>query len=217
MCKCFDHAFPQKACGAGDSFITVSAEGEFFPCHQIYFNDPDKTQKIGDVDSGINEEARKLYVEYTCDDIRCDHNCENSNCYRCIAVYFGYNHDILEPITGMYCKLMSVDKKYQDMLEQLACDLGLVNYDETHPLGNCLCNSRESGCTGNACDIVTRQSVCESGNNPDNPDCMCDVAPMRTEKFTRFEDTMATAMQVVLEELEEIKGMIADLKAKKDE
>ncbi len=207
MDRCMNHEFADKPCGAGGNFVTVTAEGELYPCHQIYFNDPEKTTKIGDVFSGLDEEKRRPYVEYTRHDLQCNHECKNNNCYRCIAVNFVKNHDIFKQITGAYCDLMSVDKKYQDKLEAEIKELGLIRQEDR--CQDCLCNSRECYDANTSCDVVKRQSVCESGNNPYNPNCLCDAMP--PQQPSQFEETVALALQVILSELAEIKETLAQI------
>ena len=38
------------------NYITVAAKGEIYPCHHFYYNDPEKTTKIG-VWNGIDEQT----------------------------------------------------------------------------------------------------------------------------------------------------------------
>ena len=224
--RCMNKFFATKPCGAGDNFITVTANGNLYACHQMYFNDPEQKTKIGDVFNGIDEEKRKPFVEYKSSDINCDKNCKNVNCYRCIAANFVYNGDILKQIKGNYCKLMSVDKMYQDFLRKDIEQLGLVKYNPSCEY-ECLCNVRE-GSSLDGCDIVHRQEVCESGNNPCNPDCLCDVKYNNNDRnyhngncncegnnySQEFEETISLALNIILEKLENIENRIDELSKK---
>lgn len=213
MDRCLNKRWSDKPCGAGDSFVTVTAEGDIYPCHQIYFNNPSHDMKIGDIFNGLDEDKRKIYTEYTRLDIDCDKNCENNNCYRCIAANYCHNGDLFKQIKGNYCKLMSVDKKYQNKLYELAHSLRLIDISRNETCNSeCLCNSRE-GNTVNGCDVVHHQENCESGNNPDNPNCLCDSrSSVQVSRYSEnnqrtsneFEETMTLAMQVILEKLENI-------------
>lgn len=199
-----------KPCGAGYSFVTITSSGDIFPCHQIYFNDPEKDEYLGNVlDGKIDEMARKQYVEYTSSCIDCPSNCETDNCYRCIAVNRQVNGDILKQVKGHYCDLMKIDNKYQKELRDFLSSSGMLGPQETNN-EICLCNVRESNGVTEGCDIVNKQSVCESGNNPNNPDCLCDAAPTQV-RGDEFEETMTLAMQIILQELKDIKKKLSDL------
>ena len=223
--RCMNKFFADKPCGAGNSFVTITASGDIYACHQMYFNDPEQKTKVGNVFEGLDEDKRKPFVEYKSSDLTCDKNCKNVNCYRCIAANFVYNGDIFNQIKGNYCKLMSIDKKYQDMLNGEVEKLGLMQHNPNCEF-ECLCNSRE-GTSLNGCDVVHRQSVCESGNNPDNPDCLCDIR-MRNDHncngncgsgfdeghFAEFEDTISLALNIILEKLENIENKVEELNKK---
>lgn len=210
--RCMNQFFPSKPCGAGDTFITVTADGDLYVCHQVYFNDPEQKTKIGDVFNGIDEEKRRPFVEYKSSDLNCDRDCKNVNCYRCIAANFVHNGNMFDQIKGNYCKLMTIDKRYQDMLANDVKELGLVN-NNPHCEFTCLCNARE-GSSLDGCDIVHRQSVCESGNNPNNPDCMCDARNSINNNYrsNEFEETISLALNIILEKLEKIEKDIEELK-----
>lgn len=219
MDRCMMTGRSKKPCGAGDSFVTITAEGELYPCHQIYFNDPNKETIIGNVFDGIDEDARRLYVQYDSSFIDCPKDCENDHCYRCLASNYVHNGSIFSQIKGSYCGLMSVDREFQVKLRKEVEALGLVKAPQPQQV-NCLCNSRD-GNACNGCDVVHRQENCESGNNPSNPDCLCDSRggsdqgpdagqmfrapiPKQDQLDDDFKDTVAMALQVILEKLESI-------------
>lgn len=222
MDRCFFTGRSDKPCGAGDSFVTISAEGEIYPCHQIYFNDPEKEAKIGDLENGLDEDARRVYVEYDNSWFNCKKDCENDSCYRCLAANFVANGSMFSQIKGIYCDLMTVDKKYQKLLRNEGIAAGVIRESTCNckpAADNCLCNSRQ-GISTNGCDVVHRQENCESGNNPDNPDCLCDL---RTAVSTvnsiqqgsnigndeEFKDLVANALVMILEKLETIEKALA--------
>lgn len=218
--RCRNHFFASKPCGAGDNFVTVTANGDLFACHQMYFNDPEEKTKVGNVFTGLDEEKRKPFIEYKSSDLTCDKDCKNVNCYRCIAANFVYNGDMLNQIKGNYCKLMSIDKMYQDFLYNDAKGLGLINENPNCEY-ECLCNARE-GTSLDGCDVVHRQSVCESGNNPYNPNCLCDLRS-NVEQCScgnnnncsqEFEDTVSLALNIILEKLENIESKLEKLDKK---
>lgn len=214
--RCLNVGRPNKPCGAGDNFVTITANGDIFPCHQIYFNNKNRSEYLGNVlKGGCTElDARKKYLEYNSECLDCPKDCPANNCYRCIAVNFQYNGDILKQIHGTYCDLMKIDKKYQDELKSFLQKEHFVNI-ETDQQYDCLCNSRECKERTDGCDIVNHQSVCESGNNPDNPSCLCDIDNsqqyMQDNKNSEFEETASMAMQIMLHELQDIKKGVNDL------
>ena len=119
--RCLDSGKPRKTCGAGDNFITVTADGDIYPCHQIYFNNPNKSEYIGNIFNlnEINTEVCDKYISCTANCLDCPENCEVNACYRCMAVNFQYNGDITKQIKGSYCDMMHIDKKYQIMVIKL--------------------------------------------------------------------------------------------------
>lgn len=233
--RCMNSRWASKPCGAGDSFVTITANGDVFPCHQVYFNDNEKKYKLGNVlEDVFYEEVRKPFIEYTRSALSCPENCECVNCYRCIAANYCHTGDFFDQIRGNYCKLMHVDKGCQDRLRSVIKELDLMPmYDDENcqccaeetVQGECLCNAREGNSVNN-CDIVHRQSVCESGNNCDNPNCMCDARSssgmVTTQNYeeneeAEFRETMTLAMQVILAELSDIKEMVKKLEHSRSE
>jgi len=138
---------PNKPCGCGDNFVTITGDGEIYPCHQFYFNDPEKSTKIGDIWTGIDEGKRKIFLNFDSDDL-CDPSCKNTQCYKCIAENWQHNGSILSQVKGIYCKLSSVEKHFQNKLIKEVEHMGLLNKQD--------------------------QNNCARGNNPNNPACLCD-------------------------------------------
>ena len=165
---------PDAPCGAGRSFVTITAEGDIYPCHQIYFNDPEKDTCIGNVMEGeLDEDRRRIFTQYEEEDIGCG-DCPNTQCYRCLAANYVYNGGLFSQIRGVYCALSGVDNYFQRKLKEALENLGLLSKEAPAETMDCLCNSRE-GLVKDGCDIVNRQENCQSGNNPDNPGCLCNV------------------------------------------
>lgn len=113
-------------CGAGKNYATITANGEIYPCHHIYFNDPEKETLIGDIWTGVSESKRRIYSEYQGDDLSCGSTCEHKNCYRCIAVNLISNGSILSQTKGGYCRMMKIDKLFQDMARKEMERMGLL-------------------------------------------------------------------------------------------
>lgn len=190
-------------CSAGRKYVTITANGSIYPCHQIYFNDPHHTTKIGDIFTGIDEELRKMFVEYDEGDIYGCQGCPNNNCYRCLAANWMVNGAIFSTIRNKHCAMTAVEHIFQRKLKEEVEKLGLFNNhnvvkEETdNNLPDCLCNTRE----GNY-PIIHNQENCQSGNNPDNPDCLCDVRVLNEEERTSSPETHEEKIDVIMDALE---------------
>lgn len=162
-------------CGAGRGFASISTNGDIYPCHQIYFHDECKDTMLGNVKDGIlDEDRRRIFLRYEESDMGCG-DCPNSSCYRCLAANWIKNGSILSQIKGMYCKISSVEYKYQLMLKKYMEQCEQKSTDSNNAM-ECLCNSRQcSTPCDDTCDIVRNNDFCNSGNNPDNINCLCDV------------------------------------------
>lgn len=296
MDRCMDRQVrPSAPCGAGKNFVTVTCNGEIYPCHQIYFHDPDKETLIGNVYTGIDEPARTMYIDYTQANLSCPSTCENVHCFRCLAVNWIENGNIFSQVRGYYCYLSSTDKKYQDMLRKEVEALGLmgmsseaagyrnsgefaVDMDQyagvnnvedccgdgafecgcgdkqqeemtigddlcgcNHPVNEsqkeyqddldiilaestCLCNAREStnvNLRGDGCDIVASRANAMPGNNPDNPDCLCDarssIRPYSFEAASKtMEERYGQRLDVTANEMDEMRDILKDKKGGKE-
>lgn len=273
MDRCMDRQIrPSAPCGAGKNFVTVTCNGEIYPCHQIYFHDPDKETLIGNVYTGLDEPARTMYVDYTQENLSCPSTCENVHCFRCLAVNWIENGNIFSQVRGYYCYLSSTDKKYQDMLLKEVEALGLMGVsseaagyrnsgefavdmdtyagtnntedccgDGAYECGcgskeqehkddldliladaTCLCNARESASSNTigGCDIVASRANAMPGNNPNNPDCLCDsrssYQPYSFEDSNKvMEDTFGQRIDVAPGEVQEIRDILKDNKEDK--
>ena len=109
--QCNDYS---KPCGAGCNFITFSPSGEIFPCHEFYFNDREKESKIGDIERGINNKRRKIFVEYDISDMSCmnSKDCVVSKyCYTCIANNFTRTKNMFANKIPFKCLFTKADKE----------------------------------------------------------------------------------------------------------
>ena len=193
-------------CGAGKNFASIATDGGIYPCHQIYFHDEYNDTLLGNVNDPevpIDIDKQMIFLRYEESDMGCG-NCKNTSCYRCLAANWIHNGAMFSQIKGMYCKMSSIERKYQEKMAELAekykpeenkecscndecnCEKEKHSYDENHEHKcngtchkdkdnvTCLCNLRE-GTANNGCDIVKNQDFCQSGNNPENIDCLCDM------------------------------------------
>jgi len=147
--------FSNKPCGAGNSFITITANGDISPCHHIYFNDPERQYIIGNIFDGIDDQKRLLFVEYDNNDLSCkidDPDCDCYHCYRCIAENLCENGSILSVSRGYRCQMSKIEKEIQSYIKK--------EVEEYYKLG--------------VLDRKDNKISSTIGNNPDNPACLCD-------------------------------------------
>ena len=150
--KCLsNYGRASSPCGAGKNFVTVVANGDVYPCHQFYFNDPDKHTAIGSVYKGINEDKREIYTNYDSSDLSClkdNPNCEATGCYICIADNYNINGSVLSTVAGPRCAMSKVEKNVQDRVKKELEKMGLLKKDKEHNQADldsgdvCKCNSR---------------------------------------------------------------------------
>lgn len=139
-----------KPCGAGNDYMTITAIGEIYPCHQIYFQDPNKQTICGNIYTGVDDDKRRIFLEYQGDDLSCDSDCPHNSCYRCLAVNWISNGSILSQLRGLYCKMMKIDLKYQRMMKKELANMGITNNNapnnqtSTDENVDCLCKYRGS-------------------------------------------------------------------------
>ena len=89
---------PLKPCGAGYNHFTVSTVGEIYPCHRFMFYD--KESIVGNVWDGIiYPDKRQIFLDYSMQnmfgDKMCIDQCNNKNCYRCLACNKEHNGNML--------------------------------------------------------------------------------------------------------------------------
>lgn len=118
LCRCIDNHGPRcKPCGAGVNFVSITPDGGINPCHQMHFNIPDSG--IGDVWYGIDEDRRRLFVEYEETDLPCsEKNCPQTQCYRCIAHNYDNRGCMFTLHDERFCKMMLVDYDVQMELRE---------------------------------------------------------------------------------------------------
>jgi len=117
-----------KPCGAGDNYVSITADGDIYPCHHFYFEDKEGYTKIGDVFTGIDDQRRLLFLEYDHNDMTCKAekpSCSNYGCYRCIADNYSINGSILSNIMGVRCAMSGVENDLMNQFEQEVKELGL--------------------------------------------------------------------------------------------
>lgn len=120
--RCLSHnrtSQPNRTCGVGNTFVSFTASGDIYPCHNIYFNDPKKTQYLGSLYNNMFDlEKMKPYAEYSTKTMGCS-DCENTECYRCIADNHVVNGDINKQVGKPFrCKMSSIEFKYQKFLRE---------------------------------------------------------------------------------------------------
>lgn len=161
--KCLKGYFTsEKSCGAGNNYVSITANGDIYPCHQFYFNDEHNEMKIGDVWSGVDDDKRRMFLEYDKTDLNCENDCECiDSCYRCIAANWTKYKTIFTQSKGFYCDLMKIDKKYQEKLKREGKKMGILN-DKGHDCcGQCECNDYENIQCNNHTPIVLPGQKCD--------------------------------------------------------
>lgn len=147
----FSNCFMQRnkrpvPCGAGKTYATITADGDLYPCHQIYYNDKEGDTCIGNIWYGVDEDRRRVFSLYEDEDLSCGTSCDFTKCYRCIGSNYVFKGSMFSQIKDNYCKLMKIDQYFQEKIKREVEEMGLMkNQDQYQP-----------------------------GNNPDNPDCLCD-------------------------------------------
>lgn len=196
--RCLSHdSFPSAPCGAGKNFITITADGELFPCHQIYFNDPEKITKLGDLDSGIDEPKRSIYVNYDNSDLSCaklDPDCDAYHCYRCIAENLSQNGSILSVVGcgAERCAMSKIERKIQLRVRKEIENMGLLNRNSNYNNSDCRCDSR----TTPLCDVVVDCDGNARGlNSTQNNNCNCGDGLADSE-------TIAMALKLILDKID---------------
>lgn len=119
---------PSSPCGAGKGFITITTNGDIYPCHHFYYNDPEKETYMGNIWDGIKDDLRKDCISYCTDDMDCG-DCDHHSCYRCIAVNWIVNGSILKQVKGNYCKMSYINKEINDKTRELLVAEGLIEKD----------------------------------------------------------------------------------------
>ena len=141
---------PGKTCGIGFNYGTIAANGKLYPCHSVYFKDPEMI--IGDVLEGIdNIEARRFFLDYTSanvfGDMPCG-ECDNYTCYRCLGQNYAANGNFLIGFP-QYCKLSRAEDEIRQELRKKLINKGLLTEQNNSKScscgGECSCGSGDNG------------------------------------------------------------------------
>jgi len=126
--KCIER-LPQsmnKPCGAGDTYISFTANGDIYPCHQFYFNAKDDS-KVGDVFNGIDNMAINLFKNYDAKDMQCEKiKCKNFFCYRCIADTYSRTGCILSSNVKERCNMSKIEDNFIKQSRKILIDKKLL-------------------------------------------------------------------------------------------
>lgn len=174
--------FPLAPCGAGKNFITITAKGDIYPCHHFYFNDPERHTIIGNIWDGIDDQRRAIFMHYDNDDLSCKKKypkCDAYGCYRCIAENWQQNGSILSVVDcgGIRCKMSRIEREIQLNLRKEVENMGLLNNNQNINYAK--------------------------GNNPNNPDCLCDSRGIPVNSYTNEDnEIIAMALKLILEKVD---------------
>ena len=139
---------PQKTCGIGFNYASITAEGLVYPCHSVYFND--REMVIGNVLEGIDDiEARRFFLDYTSANVFGDmpcNECDNYTCYRCLAQNYVNNGNFLIGFP-QYCKLSRVEDEIRQELRRKLIEKGFLKEQNNSCScgGECSCGSEDKG------------------------------------------------------------------------
>ncbi len=124
-----DQGMP-KPCGAGDSYISFTAEGDIYPCHQFYYLEKNNS-KIGNILDGIDDAKRMMYIKYDSSDMNCaKRGCKNTNCYRCIAENYTCNGSILQCEISPRCKMSSAERFILSNMRNILIEKNIIKENE---------------------------------------------------------------------------------------
>jgi uncharacterized protein len=116
-----------KPCGAGNNYATITADGEIYPCHHLYFVDSRKETKIGDVFIGYNPNKKLIWDAYDDSDmIGCD-DCKHNSCYRCFAENYEKYLTPFKQIRDYHCGFMMIDFYFQNKIKEDLKRLNISN------------------------------------------------------------------------------------------
>lgn len=116
-------------CGAGKNFVSITADGKISPCHNIYFNDPDRYTLIGDLDNGIDELKVLIYNRYESNDLSChkvNPDCDCYACYRCLADNISTSGTFLTQIRKERCMMSHIERDIQHWIHKELAKLGFI-------------------------------------------------------------------------------------------
>jgi uncharacterized protein len=115
-----------KSCGAGAGFISIVANGDIFPCHHIYTTDSNTT-KIGNLDDGIDDRRRMLYLLMNGKESNCAKlGCTNFDCYRCFADNYAITGTIFNTDINPRCTMSTAEKRIMARTREILKNKGLL-------------------------------------------------------------------------------------------
>lgn len=116
-----------KPCGIGDNYCAVTAEGDIFPCHHLYFIDTKRETLLGNIWNGIDKAKKLMWTVYDNSDIIGCQGCDHPYCYRCPAENYEKYGTPFVQIKDLHCDFMKVDLKYQRLIKNEIQQMGLLN------------------------------------------------------------------------------------------
>lgn len=112
-------------CGAGDTSITLAPDGNFYPCPAFYYY-PDKYCYSGDIISGLDIKAQRLYTIEAAPLCR---RCDAFHCKRCIWLNKRLTLELNIP-SRQQCVMSHIERNAsKDMLDKLHEQSVLCNRD----------------------------------------------------------------------------------------
>jgi radical SAM protein with 4Fe4S-binding SPASM domain len=206
-------AFPGAPCGAGKNYCTITALGNLYPCHQIYFNDIDESMKFGnvlDLENTLDHSRIAIFDEYDRSDLSCmkeDPTCDSYGCYICIGDNYNMNGSILSVAGGCgpRCAMSKTERKIQLRLLEEIKTMGLFNNNNGQKFeSDCLCDVRDGqGHNPNR----KHDESCKCGKPGDES---CGIEDLIGDSF---EDVTAYALNMIITNQQEILKSIEIIKA----
>lgn len=120
---------PEKPCAAGYTYCSITPDGDIYPCHRFYFEEPREFHlgTLGDEWDKINEN-RRFFLDYTSSNMMGTNQCracKNYSCYRCIAANRSKTKNYLL-VNPSYCSMSLVGDKVRNELARKLQEAGLL-------------------------------------------------------------------------------------------